>query len=233
MPYYHWRKIIFYIVLGIIIGYFGRGLLGDSFAKGWQAARDKIEGENYHTIVNDQNQTQYEFIGQIKAIDGKKIIAIDASPSVLTERDLAERTIKVDNDAVISLEQPIAREYWYKLVDAELAQKLADLQKELDSGELDRETVATKQGEVDALIEELDIKHQQTISDLREKISQAGDNKQEASVLRGKLQELTGRYVYETIGLEQLAVGNTIRVISDDDIRTDKSFTATQIIIQR
>ena len=225
--------MIVYIVIGIIIGYFGRGLLGDSFDKGWQAARDKIEGENYHTIVNDQSQTQYEFIGQIKEIDGKKIVAIDASPSVLSERDLMERTIKVDSDAVISLEQPISREYWYKLVDAESAQKLADLQKELDSGELERETSAIKQSEVDTLITELNIKHQQTIGDLRDKISQAGDNEQEAAVLRGKLQELTGRYIYETIGLEQLAVGNNIRIISDDDIRTDQSFTATQIIIQR
>ena len=87
--------IIIYIIIGLLIGYFGRGLIGRGFDDGWQAARQKL-------LADSAEETDKNILtGVVQEVQDKQIIIRTSLLTPLDGRELGNRTVKVNKDTVI------------------------------------------------------------------------------------------------------------------------------------
>ena len=235
MPYHNWKKIITYLIIGIIIGYFGRGLLGGTYQAGWQEAMSDPGGK-IKVMENGEEVEKYKLIGRITAIDDNKLqVVIDnikkPPKSKDDRRGVHTKTVKIAKDAVIILNRMVDKYYYYSQVDPTGTEKLKNLSV-INIDNLEREERYSLREEINSLEDQLSESLQQTKSDLRQQISIAEDNSTKKQLYQ-ELNSLTTRFLESTITVADLRVDDRIIIISDKDIRYDDKIKATDIKIER
>jgi len=236
MSYYTWKKTVVYLVIGIIIGYFGRGLIGEGYQDGWLEARDQANGADYNKIVTaneaGEEVIRYQVTGSIVSVDDNKVVMTSDDTSVMSDGRSQRRTVKIADDTVISIKQNVGEDYWYAQVNPELKQELQDLIKKLEDGSLDRAGREEANIRIETINQSLAEQRQILITNLRQQLSTASDEPTKVG-LQQRLLAITSNIMVNPLSVNDLRAGDHIIVWSSDDIRYDDKFTVNVVEIQR
>lgn len=216
------RSAIIYLALGLVIGYFGRGWLGQGFTDGWQAAEEKLMGLG-------QSEELHAVVGTVTEIDGQKITMELEPYSPLTELEKVVATVKINNQTVLMARQPLAEEEYF---DVELLAQRQEIEQAMIASlsDPDRQTALREQ------LQDLDWQLEESRSQKIEQLSQAAadlasEDKVQQAELRQQIEALSAGFRYVPVSLEQIQVGQSLSVESQDDIYQDSSFTASRITV--
>jgi hypothetical protein len=190
----------------------GGSTAGGSFADGWNAAKAKLKNTNFPGAMFSEVTS---LSGQVKSVDGNKIVFSSPLINPLWDSFLKIRTAVVSEKTIIILNTPISRE---KIQANRQAgqNKITALRTEVEA--LNVKLVKCLPAEITAT---------STCGQVRQKINSLQTDMMDAQrLMMGSFSEATGT-------LADIITGDSISVVSDQNISEKAQFAVKQITISK
>jgi hypothetical protein len=185
---------------------------GNTFAAGWNAAKAKLKAANLPGMFMFGEVKS--LAGQVKSVDGNKIVFAAALNNPLWDASLKERTAVIGSETIITIRTQPSPEAMQ--ASQQKAQKeMADLRTETTALNVKLAKCAPAQDASSTCGQE-----QKQLSDLQTQLLAAQ---------RG----MFAQAVDTTGSASDIAVGDNISVVSDSDISEAAQFTPKQIVVNK